>query len=263
MNLSRFHLYFSQDPMTNALTTPSNQPSPPQGSVLTSSTLSPSGTSSSSSSITTSTLGAPRPTASFPSIKDYSQPRQPQTERLIEPDLIMTTSSTTQLSSSNNSNPDNHGGTRLTPPPTTTETGLSPAAARAAANAVDDDAPICRICHCDEQELLSSILVTQPNSTPNTPTDKSGVDKEFSPKKFGPPGSTMPITPGHPSLKLISPCKCLGSLRWVHHYCLQQWIRSSNNTRCELCKCNFSMSIKYKPIYKVCIIIESMNRSGH
>lgn len=51
-------------------------------------------------------------------------------------------------------------------------------------------------------------------------------------------------------VKLISPCHCSGTLKYVHHHCLQQWLDTTNSQRCELCKHPFSMSIKYKPLYK-------------
>lgn len=57
-------------------------------------------------------------------------------------------------------------------------------------------------------------------------------------------------SPSSGMVKLISPCHCSGSLKYVHHNCLQQWLDATNSQRCELCKHPFSMSIKYKPIYK-------------
>lgn len=51
-------------------------------------------------------------------------------------------------------------------------------------------------------------------------------------------------------VKLISPCHCSGSLKYVHHGCLQQWLDATNSQRCELCRHPFSMSVKYKPLYK-------------
>lgn len=57
-------------------------------------------------------------------------------------------------------------------------------------------------------------------------------------------------SPGSGLMKLISPCHCAGSLKYVHHSCLQQWLDATNSQRCELCKQPFSMSIKYKPLYK-------------
>ena len=59
---------------------------------------------------------------------------------------------------------------------------------------------------------------------------------------------------------LISPCKCSGSLQYVHLLCLQQWVRSRlnlqenknmvisitwKNLNCELCKTPFPFCIKH------------------
>ena len=35
---------------------------------------------------------------------------------------------------------------------------------------------------------------------------------------------------------LIEPCKCSGSMRWVHNSCLQKWINIKKNTKCPVCK---------------------------
>ncbi|XP_053336350.1 E3 ubiquitin-protein ligase MARCHF1 [Clarias gariepinus] len=49
---------------------------------------------------------------------------------------------------------------------------------------------------------------------------------------------------------LIMPCRCTGSLRFVHHACLHQWIKSSDTRCCELCKFNFIMESHLKPLRK-------------
>ncbi|KAJ8013804.1 hypothetical protein DPEC_G00033590 [Dallia pectoralis] len=49
---------------------------------------------------------------------------------------------------------------------------------------------------------------------------------------------------------LITPCHCTGSLRFVHQGCLQQWIKSSDTRCCELCKYEFIMQTKLKPLRK-------------
>ncbi|KAK7148880.1 hypothetical protein R3I93_013033 [Phoxinus phoxinus] len=49
---------------------------------------------------------------------------------------------------------------------------------------------------------------------------------------------------------LITPCHCTGSLRFVHQGCLQQWIKSSDTRCCELCKYDFIMETKLKPLRK-------------
>lgn len=50
---------------------------------------------------------------------------------------------------------------------------------------------------------------------------------------------------------LITPCHCTGSLHFVHQACLQQWIKSSDTRCCELCKYEFIMETKLKPLRKV------------
>ncbi|XP_006147749.1 E3 ubiquitin-protein ligase MARCH8 isoform X2 [Tupaia chinensis] len=49
---------------------------------------------------------------------------------------------------------------------------------------------------------------------------------------------------------LITPCRCTGSLHFVHQACLQQWIKSSDTRCCELCKYEFIMETKLKPLSK-------------
>lgn len=58
---------------------------------------------------------------------------------------------------------------------------------------------------------------------------------------------------------LITPCHCTGSLRFVHQSCLQQWIKSSDTRCCELCKYEFIMETKLKPLRKVS---DARRRSG-
>ncbi|XP_013004042.1 E3 ubiquitin-protein ligase MARCHF8 isoform X3 [Cavia porcellus] len=49
---------------------------------------------------------------------------------------------------------------------------------------------------------------------------------------------------------LITPCHCTGSLHFVHQSCLQQWIKSSDARCCELCKYEFVMETRLKPLRK-------------
>ncbi|CAH2300553.1 E3 ubiquitin- ligase MARCH1 isoform X2 [Pelobates cultripes] len=49
---------------------------------------------------------------------------------------------------------------------------------------------------------------------------------------------------------LIAPCRCTGTLRFVHQACLHQWIKSSDTRCCELCKYDFVMETKLKPLQK-------------
>ncbi|MGH0132539.1 UNVERIFIED_CONTAM: hypothetical protein FKN15_021469 [Acipenser sinensis] len=49
---------------------------------------------------------------------------------------------------------------------------------------------------------------------------------------------------------LITPCHCTGTLHFVHQACLYQWIKSSDTRCCELCKYDFIMETKLKPLCK-------------
>ncbi len=39
---------------------------------------------------------------------------------------------------------------------------------------------------------------------------------------------------------LYHPCLCRGSIRYVHQDCLQQWVDTTNQTHCQLCKHPFA-----------------------
>ncbi|KAK5899150.1 hypothetical protein CesoFtcFv8_008658 [Champsocephalus esox] len=53
---------------------------------------------------------------------------------------------------------------------------------------------------------------------------------------------------GDDECALITPCRCTGSLSFVHQFCLNQWIRSSDTRCCELCKFDFVMDMSLKPL---------------
>lgn len=50
---------------------------------------------------------------------------------------------------------------------------------------------------------------------------------------------------------LISPCLCIGSMRFVHHTCLMNWLQRSVKARCEICLHSFAVSRKTKAFKKV------------
>uniref|UniRef100_A0A2C9K6C1 RING-CH-type domain-containing protein n=1 Tax=Biomphalaria glabrata TaxID=6526 RepID=A0A2C9K6C1_BIOGL len=52
---------------------------------------------------------------------------------------------------------------------------------------------------------------------------------------------------GEDNNKLISPCLCSGSLKFIHLACLQKWIKSSDKKSCELCNFEYVMTTKTKP----------------
>ncbi|XP_053271504.1 E3 ubiquitin-protein ligase MARCHF8 [Pleuronectes platessa] len=55
---------------------------------------------------------------------------------------------------------------------------------------------------------------------------------------------------GDEEFPLIMPCRCTGSLSFVHRACLNQWIKSSDTRCCELCKFDFIMETSLKPLSK-------------
>lgn len=99
----------------------------------------------------------------------------------------------------------------------------------------EEEKPICRICHCSSDDLESGSQAETKkkfnrNRQSNSDLSKLDIDDPFF---------------------LITPCFCTGTLQFVHHKCLQHWIRSSNHKYCELCKYNFKLKIKNKPLYQV------------
>jgi hypothetical protein len=51
--------------------------------------------------------------------------------------------------------------------------------------------------------------------------------------------------PSQPDQLLFHPCKCSGSMKFVHQDCLEQWLQHSNKKHCEICGHKFDFS----PIY--------------
>lgn len=49
-------------------------------------------------------------------------------------------------------------------------------------------------------------------------------------------------TPDHP---LFHPCKCKGSIKYIHQDCLQFWLQHSNKETCDICHSKFNFKIIY------------------
>lgn len=49
-------------------------------------------------------------------------------------------------------------------------------------------------------------------------------------------------TPDHP---LFHPCKCRGSIKYIHQDCLQFWLQHSNKDTCDICHSKFNFKIIY------------------
>ena len=41
---------------------------------------------------------------------------------------------------------------------------------------------------------------------------------------------------------LFYPCKCSGSIRYVHEACLKEWLKHSKKSHCELCGYQFTFA---------------------
>ena len=50
-----------------------------------------------------------------------------------------------------------------------------------------------------------------------------------------------------PNKPLLHPCKCAGSIRYVHQECLDTWLARTHSVRCELCHQPFIFSPLYAP----------------
>jgi len=65
--------------------------------------------------------------------------------------------------------------------------------------------------------------------------------------------------------KFISPCKCQGTMKFVHEYCLKKWIPNSfkNNPfpQCEICKSDYKIKIETKSVFsyvRMCAFLEKL-----
>lgn len=52
---------------------------------------------------------------------------------------------------------------------------------------------------------------------------------------------------GTPDEPLFYPCKCSGSIKYVHQNCLMEWLSHSQKKHCELCKTSFRFTKLYSP----------------
>ncbi|KAL5963422.1 E3 ubiquitin-protein ligase MARCHF8 [Taenia solium] len=62
--------------------------------------------------------------------------------------------------------------------------------------------------------------------------------------------------------RLIAPCLCDGSLKYVHERCIQRWIEVSHSRRCELCHFVYETRECMKPLREVrkCVVRRSLSR---
>ena len=57
--------------------------------------------------------------------------------------------------------------------------------------------------------------------------------------------------------QLISPCRCSGSLQYVHESCLVQWLQSKMVQNCELCQARIEFARRIKPVWLVSLLFVS------
>ena len=50
---------------------------------------------------------------------------------------------------------------------------------------------------------------------------------------------------------LVSPCRCSGSMAYVHKSCLERWLSVRDANECDLCRFMFKTDFVYKPIKEV------------
>ena len=109
------------------------------------------------------------------------------------------------------------------------------------------DIPKCRICHSGGEDTVS---IDSDQLEQWTPSEISSSAKKGSSEVI----KQMVINVPHRNPALISPCRCRGSIRFVHHECLTRWLTMSSTLKfCELCRHPFNMSIEYPSIHKVLI----------
>ncbi|KAJ4295051.1 hypothetical protein N0V90_007059 [Kalmusia sp. IMI 367209] len=58
---------------------------------------------------------------------------------------------------------------------------------------------------------------------------------------------------GTPEEPLFFPCKCSGSIKYVHQECLMEWLSHSQKKYCELCKTSFRFTKLYHPSMPITI----------
>uniref|UniRef100_A0A6G3MG95 E3 ubiquitin-protein ligase MARCH2 (Trinotate prediction) n=1 Tax=Henneguya salminicola TaxID=69463 RepID=A0A6G3MG95_HENSL len=49
---------------------------------------------------------------------------------------------------------------------------------------------------------------------------------------------------------MISPCKCKGSVGYVHESCLLRWMKTKYESKCEICGDKIKLHKQFKPINK-------------
>ena len=62
---------------------------------------------------------------------------------------------------------------------------------------------------------------------------------------------------GESNGKLISPCRCAGTMGLVHAACIEKWLSATNSAKCELCNYPFVITQQPRPFKDVSKEIQS------
>ncbi|XP_021108125.1 E3 ubiquitin-protein ligase MARCH8 isoform X4 [Heterocephalus glaber] len=111
----------------------------------------------------------------------------------------------------------------------------------------------CRMKLQNEKTLGHSMSHSSNISKAGSPPSSSALVSAFSHTSVTPSNQDICRIchcEGDDESPLITPCRCTGSLHFVHQACLQQWVKSSDARCCELCKYEFVMETRLKPLRK-------------
>ena len=50
---------------------------------------------------------------------------------------------------------------------------------------------------------------------------------------------------------LVNPCKCKGSMSYIHELCLVKWLLAKNIRHCELCKAEFTIKEEVASVWEI------------
>lgn len=92
----------------------------------------------------------------------------------------------------------------------------------------------------DIPDLMNDPAFAPPQRRDTASSMKSGTDGDAG-------GDTCRIcrSEGSPDEPLFYPCKCSGSIKFVHQECLMEWLSHSHKKHCELCKTPFRFTKLY------------------
>lgn len=90
---------------------------------------------------------------------------------------------------------------------------------------------------CSPKELEEG----KKEETMPTPSTSSNVPKNMKPSK---PFCRV-CYQRSPSSSLVTPCRCTGTMSWIHMSCLEKWLTESQSSSCELCMTKYVCKVRY------------------